>query len=77
MSNLEHLMENALVSQQRQLLNQLTFEEAHDQFTKNEINIEMAAMEHIPIEAVWEMALYVTQTWNEFAIQDFLKDRDQ
>ena len=60
MSNLEHLMENALVAQQENLLGKKTFEESHNLFINAPINIDMAKIENIPIESIWKMALYVT-----------------
>lgn len=75
MSNLEHLIENALVEQQEMLLKHKSYESARNDFVTDKLQKEMAEMEGISVEAVWEMAYYVTDTWCENKIQQFIKDK--
>ena len=70
MSNLEHLMENALVEQQNVLERTKEWEEAREDFLTADYNIDMAKIENVPLTAVWQMAYYVTYTWREAKLID-------
>lgn len=58
MSGPEHLMEHAISD-----LENYDPYEAHQKFFGDEKNVRMAAAARIPLETVWEMAVYVMITW--------------
>lgn len=65
MSNLEHLMENALCDHEKAKNGEMEYEEAKQSFISWPPNIEMAEMENIRLDAVWQMAYYIMYTWCE------------
>lgn len=73
MSNLEHLIENALCLQQEALKKKSIDDEARQKYITQDYNIEMAKRENISLESIWQMAQYVTYTWCEGKILDDLE----
>lgn len=72
MSNLEHLMENALCLQ-HEVHSVDGWEDNKQKFKEADYNIEMAKQEQVSLDKVWTMASYVTLVWCkslEWELQD-------